>query len=199
MLYSLNPYICSFDNSIYTITPIALSFFSSLKVHITLIHTFAFQKCPLYLWANRIRYSFLKEYWGAFSVRCPDPQQLSAAVAGGFFCSTISHSMVRCPVGRACLWQTHPTQTHLFCPHWLPGRFVSGGSFFLGIEFALVKQLVGVDIGFTPRLTIAPTDFGDLCQWGFSFPPLQSCPSFDKAHFVVVFWNQFELLLSLVT
>jgi hypothetical protein len=31
------------------------------------------------------------------------PQQLSAAVAGGFFCSTILHSMVRCPAGRACL------------------------------------------------------------------------------------------------
>ena len=29
-------------------------------------------------------------------------------------------------------------------------RRVDGGIFFLGIGFALVKQLVGVDIGFTP-------------------------------------------------
>jgi len=34
-------------------------------------------------------------------------------------------------------------------PHWLTRRLVSGG-FFIGIGFASVKQLVGVDIGFTP-------------------------------------------------
>jgi hypothetical protein len=34
-------------------------------------------------------------------------------------------------------------------PHW-PSESRSVGVFFLGIGFALVKQLVGVDIGFTP-------------------------------------------------
>ena len=57
---------------------------------------------------------------GAFSVRCPDPQQLSAAVAGVFF---------------------------------------------IGIGFALVKQLVGVDIGFTPLAVRWPPSAQS--RWGF--------------------------------
>jgi hypothetical protein len=70
----------------------------------------------------------------------PRPLLASGLVSGGsLFCSTILHSMVRCWVGRACLRNAYPTQ-HQPRPHWLPGRFVSGGSFFLGIEFALVNQ-----------------------------------------------------------
>jgi len=44
-----------------------------------------------------------------------------------FFCSTILHSMVRCPTGRACLWKDIPYPDPSFCPHWLSVRSVRGG------------------------------------------------------------------------
>ena len=44
-------------------------------------------------------------------------------------------------------WDLTPSKLLLDCPH---RHRVGGGTFFLGIGFALVKQLVGVDIGFTP-------------------------------------------------
>jgi hypothetical protein len=50
-------------------------------------------------------------------------------------------------------------------------RRVDGGIFFLGIGFALVKQLGGVDIGFTLlALCLDPHRLlSTMCRWGFSF------------------------------
>jgi len=47
-------------------------------------------------------------------------------------------------------------------------RRVDGGIFFLGIGFALVKQLVGVDIEFT-LLARPHRLLSTMCRWGFSF------------------------------
>ena len=47
----------------------------------TLIHTFAFQSYPLYLWAIRILYSFFKEHYGVTgSSFFPWPTQHKAQV-----------------------------------------------------------------------------------------------------------------------
>ena len=47
----------------------------------TLIYTFAFQKCPLYIWAIRILYSFFKEYCGVTESSQPDLVRYGAFLA----------------------------------------------------------------------------------------------------------------------
>ena len=54
---------------------------------------------------------------------------------------------------------------------------LGGGSFFIGIGFASVKQLVGVDKGFTPLSFGNPhRSLSTISRWGFSFPPLHAAP-----------------------
>ena len=71
----------------------------------------------------------------------PSSNRLHSA-AGGFFCSFILHSMVRCSVGRVCC-DGHILSTPFLRPHWPSGGWSVGVSFFLGIGFALVNCWLG--------------------------------------------------------
>ena len=74
--------------------------------------------------------------------------------------------------GRVCCGRTY--STHPSLPSLTLGAgLVSGGFLFLGIGFALVKQLVGVDIECT-LLARPHRLLSTMCRWGFSFPPLNA-------------------------